>query len=211
MSAPDPLAPEMPRPGAGDALRDELVAALDHDLRTALTTVLGALQTMARPELAPADPDLGQLLSAGLAQAQRLRRLLDELPGAVSAGRPEPLPPTELAHLISQAADAVDGVAARVEVPGDLPPVWVSAPGLRRALAGTLARGGGGRGARVTVAADGPDCRITITRQGDGAPVAPGFVARLVGAMGGRVEATGDPGAPGLCLIFPGACGAPAA
>jgi len=117
------------------ALRTELTAAVDHDLRTALTTVLGALQTLARPELAPADPDLAALVSSALAQAQRMRRLLDELVAASSScGRP--LLPHDLAHLVGEAAGGGSGVT--VDVPADLAPAHLSAPGLRRALAGIL-------------------------------------------------------------------------
>lgn len=196
----------MPAPDTTSALRDELVAALDHDLRTALTTVLGALQTLARAQPSPADPDLAPLLASALAQAQHMRCLLDELPWAASLNGPQPLAPADLAWLVRGATNTGDGGPARVDVPDDLPPVVVSAPGLRRVLAGILGRGGGIPGARVTVAADGADCRITITREGGEVPGVSGSGARLLQAMGGRVEETAGAESPGLCLVFPAAC-----
>jgi len=196
------LLPEQEEP-----LRAELIAALDHDLRTSLTTILGALQTLARPDLAPADPELAQLLSSALAQAQRMRRQLDELPGAVSPDPGRPLAAPGLAYLIREAAEAADA-AVEVEVPAGLPPVCVSAPGLRRALAGILAKAGASAGTRVAVAADGPDCRITITREGDNPPSVPAAVVRLVATLGGRTERTADDEAPGVCLVFPADWGA---
>ena len=182
------------------ALRAELSAAVDHDLRTALTTVLGALQTISRPELAPADPDLAALLSSALGQAQRMRRLLDELVAASSPlGRP--LLPADLAHLIGEAAG--EGPATTVDVPADLDPVHLSAPGLRRALAEIL-RAALLRGpARVTVAHEDGNFRITITAGGGEPPAVPRSAARLVETMGGMIEQAPDAGAPILRLSFP--------
>ena len=205
--APSPAAAVATLPEQEEPLRVELIASLDHDLRTSLTTVLGALQALARPDLAPADPDLAQLLSSALAQAQRMRRLLDELPGAASPGPGRPLAAAELASLIREAAGAA-GSAVEVEVAAGLPDVRLSAPGLRRALAGILARAGVSAGTRVAVTADGPDCRITITREGDSPPPMPAAVARLVTTLGGRTERTADDKAPGVCLLFPADWGA---
>ncbi len=185
----------------GDAFRTELIAAVSHDLRTALTTVLGALQTIARPELAPADPDLAALFSSALGQAQKMRRLLDELAAAASPDE-RPLLPQDLARLIREAADD-DPVT--VEMPADLAPAHLSGPGLRRALAGILHGVRVRAPARVAVADDHGDCRITVGAAGDDPPTAPQSTALLVAAMGGNIEETTDGGAPTLRLTFPGA------
>ncbi len=191
------------------ALRTELIAAVDHDLRTSLTTVLGALQTMARPELAPADPDLAALLSSALAQAQKMRRLLDELLAASSPAGGRPLLPPELAYLLREVAGTGDGGAITVEVPTDLDPVCLSAPGLRRALAGILSRVPLRAGTRVAVSGEEGDCRITIAAEGQAPWRVPGLTARLVAAMGGRIEEAGTAESRALRLIFPGACRVP--
>lgn len=185
----------------GDAIQTELIAAVTHDLRTALTTVLGALQTIARPELAPADPDLAALFSSALAQAQKMRRLLDELTAAASPHE-QPLAPQDLARLIGEAAG---DSPITVEMPDDLAPVHLSAPGLRRALAGIL-RGVRLRGpVRVAVADDVGDCRITVLAAGDDPATVPQPTARLTAAMGGRIEETTDADGLTLRLTFPGA------
>jgi len=201
----EPVQPRTTGRQDGDACRTELIAAVSHDLRSALTTVLGALQTIARPELAPADPDLAALFSSALAQAQKMRRLLDEL-GDAASPHERPLLPQDLARLIREAADD-DPVA--VEMPADLAPAHLSAPGLRRALAGIL-RGIRARGpARVAVADDHGDCRITVGAAGDDPPTVPQSTARLVAAMGGHIEETKDGDVPSLRLTFPVALQAP--
>jgi signal transduction histidine kinase len=62
----------------------DLVAALSHDLRGALTTVAGALQTLARHHDGPADPQLQQVIRSGLDGSDRMKRLLDDF--LVAAG-----------------------------------------------------------------------------------------------------------------------------
>jgi signal transduction histidine kinase len=204
---PDPPNPaaELPlREGEG-AVRAELIAALDHDLRTSLTTVLGALQTMARPELAPTDPEAAQLVSSALAQAQRMRRLLDELPAAASPGQGRGLDSADLTRLIRQAADPDNEAAVVIEVPAELPTLALSAAGLQRVMAGILGRVGRRPGTRVVVMHDDGSCRITITAGGGEPPAVPSLTARLVTAMGGRVEQTKEAGSPAVSLVFPGA------
>jgi K+-sensing histidine kinase KdpD len=205
-------AEEQARRFEGEAtLRAEVVAAVDHDLRTPLTTILGALQTMARPELAPADPDLAALLVSALGQAQRMRRLLGDLliGASPAARRSEVLLPGGLATLIEEAADAGmgSGYPVEVQVPADLPPAVCDAPALRRALAGILRQlRRRGVGARVVVAARGEDCLITVATDGDGPMPVPDLSARLVSAIGGRIEeADATEGAAAVRLVLPGA------
>lgn len=208
--APAPAAGRSIAPAADTALRWELVAALDHDLRTSLTTVLGALQTLAHPERAPVDPDLAELLSAALAQAQKMRRLLDELPTTAAPEDAAPLLPPEVADLIRRAAETGDPAMLTVEVPDDLGPLRLPAPGLRRALAGILRRAGPPRhGMRVEASSRGGDCLFAITVAEDRLPAVPQLSRRLIAAMGGRIEEAPAPGSPALRLFFPGAvrCG----
>lgn len=209
MFAPDsarssPAPAERPRPGGEESLRGELIAALDHDLRTSLTTILGALQTLAREQPAPADPDLAQLLASALAQAQHMRHLLDELPGAASLDGEGPLAPADLIWLVRGVTDTGDGGSARVEVPDDLPPVALPAPGLRRVLAGILKRAPH-RGVRVEASGRGEDCLFTITTEEDRPPTVSPSARRLIAAMGGWIEDAQATGSPALRLVFPGA------
>jgi signal transduction histidine kinase len=177
------------------ALRDGLVAAVDHDLRTPLTTILGALQTAARPELAPADPEVALLLASALGQAQRMRRLLADL-----------LIASALATLIGEAAEAGMGrePALQVEVAEDLPLVSVNAAALRRALAGVLRelrrRSMGGR---VTVSRTDASWRITVTPDGGGPLQVPPLSSLLLTRLGGKVMEDDAPGGAVLHLLLP--------
>jgi hypothetical protein len=168
--------------------------------------VLGALQTLAHPERAPADPDLTDLLSAALAQAQKMRRLLDELPTTTAPGDAAPLLPPEVADLIKRAGKTGDHAMITVEVPDDLGRLRLPAPGLRRALAGILGRvGSPHHGVRVVASSRGGDCLFTITAGEGSLPTVPQLSRRLVAAMGGRIEEARGPGSPALRLFFPGA------
>lgn len=191
------------------ALQAEVVAAVDHDLRTPLTTILGALQTLARPEYAPADPDLAALLSSALGQAQRLRSLLGDLLLVSSpAARREPLLPAALRALIAEAARTGMGGGATVpiEIPAGLPPVTTDPPALRRVLDGVLRRAcRRGLAARVEVAAWGEDVVIAVSADGPG-PLVPELSARLAAAMGAVLEESADTAGKALVQIqLPGA------
>jgi len=200
---------EARRAVATAALQAEVVGAVDHDLRTPLTTVLGALQTLARPEFAPADPDLAALLSSALGQAKRLRLLLGDLLLASSTTcRTEALPPEALRSLIAEAARGGmgDGAAVPVEIPAGLPPVAVDPPALRRVLDGVLRRAcRRGLTARVEVAAWGEDAAIAVVADGEG-PLVPELSAQLAAAMGATLdEAQSAAGTAVVQLVLPGA------
>jgi signal transduction histidine kinase len=190
-------------------LQAEVVAAVDHDLRTPLTTVLGALQTLARPEFAPADPDLAALLSSALGQAKRLRSLLGDLLLPSSAvTRSGALTPEALRSLIAEAARSGmgGGTTVPVAIPAGLPPLTANPPALRRVLDGVL-RSACRRGlaARVEVAAWGGDAVIAVEADGPG-PLVPGLSARLATAMGATLEESSDAAGHALVqLVLPGA------
>ncbi|MBM3695708.1 MAG: HAMP domain-containing histidine kinase [Actinobacteria bacterium] len=173
------------------ALLAEVMAAVDHDLRAPLTTILGALQTLTRPEHRPGDSDLGALLDGALEQARRLRFLLGDLQlAAPSASRRETLPPAGLQALIAEAARSGMGATASlpIEVPSDFPPAAVDPPALRRTLDGVLRRACRlGLAARVEVAAWGDDAMIAVTAHGTGSLVPP-LSARLAEAMGASLQ-----------------------
>lgn len=191
------------------ALQAEVVRAVDHDLRTPLTTVLGVLQTLARPEYSPTDPDLAALLSSALGQAKRLRFLLNDLLLASSpASRREALLPDVLAALITEAARSGmgEGATVPIEVPASLPPATVDPPALRRTLDGVLRRAcRRGLTARVEVAAWGEDAVIAVSADGAG-PLVPDLSARLAAAMGAILEeSSAADGTAVVQLVLPGA------
>ena len=60
-------------------MKTDFVSVVSHELRTPITTILGSLDTLTRPELAPQDPIAYGLLETAQRQAQRLRRLIEDL------------------------------------------------------------------------------------------------------------------------------------
>ncbi len=60
-------------------LKTDFVSVVSHELRTPLTSIIGILATLSRPEFAPDDPDAAQLLSTARRQANRLKRLIEDL------------------------------------------------------------------------------------------------------------------------------------
>ena len=191
------------------ALQADLAGAVDHDLRTQLTTVMGALQTLARPEWAPADAELAALLESAVRQARRMGSLLGDLSlTSPSTSRREALPPDALRALLAEAARAGIGGAARVpiEIPAGFPPAAVDPPALRRALDGVLRRACRlGLAARVEVAAWGDDAVIAVCAEGPG-PLVPDLTTRLAAAMGARIEeSVGADGSTVVQLTLPGA------
>jgi signal transduction histidine kinase len=191
------------------ALQAEVVSAVDHDLRTPLTTILGALQTLARPEFCPPDPDLAALLTSALGQAKRLRSLLGDLLLVSSpACRRETVLPGDLRALIAEAARSGmgEGTAVPIEIPAGLPPVGIDPPALRRVLDGVLRRAcRRGLAARVEVAAWDDDALIAVSADGAG-PLVPDLSARLAAAMGATLEDSNDTAGNALVqLLLPGA------
>lgn len=60
-------------------LKTDFVSVVSHELRTPLTSIIGGLETLARPELAPTEPAAVDLLGSARKQANRLRRLIEDL------------------------------------------------------------------------------------------------------------------------------------
>jgi len=60
-------------------LKTDFVSVVSHELRTPLTSIIGSLRTLQRPELAPQNPDAVELISTATKQANRLRRLIEDL------------------------------------------------------------------------------------------------------------------------------------
>lgn len=60
-------------------MKTDFVSVVSHELRTPLTSIIGSLDTLARPELASNHPSANGLLSSARAQSTRLRRLIEDL------------------------------------------------------------------------------------------------------------------------------------
>jgi K+-sensing histidine kinase KdpD len=60
-------------------LKSDFVSVVSHELRTPLTSIIGSLDTIARPELAPGNDAALSLLNSARSQAGRLRQLIENL------------------------------------------------------------------------------------------------------------------------------------
>ncbi len=60
-------------------MKSDFVSTVSHELRTPLTSIIGSLDTVNRPELAPAQATAQQLLATARISAGRLQRLIDDL------------------------------------------------------------------------------------------------------------------------------------
>jgi K+-sensing histidine kinase KdpD len=60
-------------------MKTDFVSTVSHELRSPLTSIIGSLDTVNRPELAPAEPTSQQLLLSARRQAGRLQRLIEDL------------------------------------------------------------------------------------------------------------------------------------
>lgn len=60
-------------------MKTDFVSTVSHELRSPLTSIIGSLDTVNRPELAPPEPASQQLLISARRQAGRLQRLIEDL------------------------------------------------------------------------------------------------------------------------------------
>ncbi|MFQ5522633.1 MAG: ATP-binding protein [Acidimicrobiia bacterium] len=60
-------------------MKSDFVSTVSHELRSPLTSIIGSLDTVSRPELAPKEPTSQQLLMSARRQAGRLQRLIENL------------------------------------------------------------------------------------------------------------------------------------
>lgn len=60
-------------------MKSDFVSVVSHELRTPLTSIIGSLDTVNRPELAPAASTARELITTARRQAGRLQRLIDDL------------------------------------------------------------------------------------------------------------------------------------
>ncbi len=155
-------------------IKSDFVSVVSHELRTPVTTILGSLDTLTRPELAPRDPIAHGLLETAQRQAQHLRRLIEDLLVASRVDRSK-LPSQTRPISISAALEAVaagrqpDRVQYSVE-PDDLS-VLADPDHLNRVLINLLdnaSRYAPGSGIEITAQPHGPQAAISIIDHGPG-------------------------------------------
>jgi len=164
--------------------------AVSHDLRTPLTTIVAALQTMSRSGLDLSMPDTRSLLDSALGQADRMRRATDDL--LLASGeeaRRVPVPAEQVLTLVRDIAGAGDGVPPEVRAGPTLPETTTDVHHLERALTDLI---GGRYGAADTISVENRSAGLAIVV----APAPPedrlAFAKQLIESAGGRIEWTAD-------------------
>lgn len=157
-----------------DRLRSALLSSVSHDLRTPLTSVLAAAADLQREAPHP-------LLTVIEAEAARLNRFVSNLldMARVEAGamrlRIEPVDLTDaVAGAVADTRPALDGHAIRLEVPPNLPLVFVDAQLFHHCLLNLLDNAGryGATGTPITVRAERSfgELRLSVLDEGPGLP-----------------------------------------
>ncbi|HVX20503.1 MAG TPA: ATP-binding protein [Acidimicrobiales bacterium] len=165
-----------------DRLRDAMMGAVSHDLRTPLASVKTAVTTLRRSgaDLNAADQD--ELLALIEEQSDTLDRLVDNLLDMtrIQAGA------LELRRDITTVADVVAGAlrtsaahagpAVAVDLPADLPPVDVDQLLMERVLANLLENAARhnpeGRAVEITATAGEDRVAVAVVDHGPGVPAA---------------------------------------
>ena len=191
-------------------LRADLLAAVSHDLKTPLATMLLTLQSLMKFEDAHDPATRRELLGLAEAETARLNamvaNLLDvnRLDAGALAVRPEPVSPAELAaQAARRAAPALAGRKLELQVAPDAAPLLVDPALFESALANVLENAGKyapvGSTVEVRSGVDGERGWIEVLDEGCGFPAE---IEPLFGKFTRGVAGDGRPPGTGLGLAI---------
>jgi two-component system sensor histidine kinase KdpD len=148
-----------------DAIKTAVLRAVSHDLKSPITAILAAADSLRSGRLELGGEDREALLDAIATESHRLDRLVQDLLdlSRLQAGAAEPMRelwPVE--ELVAQALDEIGPAAdlVSVTIPADLSPVQVDAGQVRRALANLL-----DNALKFTHPSEGVSVRVNATRR----------------------------------------------
>jgi signal transduction histidine kinase len=159
-------------------LKTDFVSVVSHELRTPLTSILGSLRTLARPELAPQDPNARELLGTALKQTDRLRRLIEDLlvvsrlDNRAIPIRPEAI---DVRSFVTDVVRTVGGAEGRtaIEIAPDLTFIEADPEHLRRVITNLIENAvkySGDSRIEVFLRASGSEVWISVADHGPGIP-----------------------------------------
>jgi len=186
-------------------VKSDLLAAVSHDLRTPLTTILFTLESLQKFGETHDEAERAELLALAAGETARLSRLVSDLldMGRIEANavavKPSPIPPAELvASALQRAGAALAGKTVVNEATPEAPEVLVDRALAETALANVLENAGkyAPDGSRVVVRAGARDGMgvIEVLDEGPGfaGPSEPLFAKFTRGATGdGRPSGAG--------------------
>ncbi len=159
-------------------LKSDFVSVVSHELRSPITSIIGSLRTVMRPEL-DADSETARDLLAGAArQADRLRALIEDLlvtsrlDSDALPVRPET---TRLEGLVAELLDDLTPGPAQIvtQIAADLPAVEVDPDHMRRILRNLIENAqkyAGDGDIEVEAKLSGRQVRISVVDHGPGIP-----------------------------------------
>ncbi|MBM7806879.1 signal transduction histidine kinase [Geodermatophilus bullaregiensis] len=166
-----------------ETLRGDFVAAVSHELRTPMTGILGNIEVLLDGDAGALNPMQALMLATVEREAQRLRRLIEDLltTAHIESGAPSAPEDAEvdLAAVAEAAAADVAGQLTRRRqrlVPALTGPAWVrgDAAGLRGVVAELLSNAAtvspAGAAVRLSCTRDGGDVVLAVADSGPGIP-----------------------------------------
>lgn len=159
--------------------REAFIDVISHELRTPITTILGATEILSRPDRVQ-DPQVrATILADARAESERLYRLVEDLVvlGRVERGRlVVDVEPLELRRLlercVAQLRAELPSIDIVLAIPAALPIVSGEATYVEQILRNLLENAAkyspAGTTVIVAVAADGPDVIVSVTDSGPG-------------------------------------------
>jgi signal transduction histidine kinase len=129
-----------------DALKDEFVATVSHEVRTPLSAIYGASMTLQRNDLEVSEENQARLVAIIASEADRLARIINEilLANHIDSGRlrmaRERVDVTDLARGVVETLRMVAPESIRIDLAGSdgLPPIETDGDRLRQVLANLL-------------------------------------------------------------------------
>jgi len=169
--------------GETEQLRSALLASVSHDLRTPLTAMRGAIDSLLTLDGQLAVADRRELLESTRDEAERLDRYIQNLldmtrlgHGGLKLARDWVAPEDIVASALQRLRPVLAPLSVETAIPAGLPLLYVHAALIEQALVNVLENAArfsppGGR-VRVALDSDGEELRIAVSDQGPGIPEA---------------------------------------
>jgi two-component system sensor histidine kinase KdpD len=163
-----------------DSVKTTILRAVSHDLRSPLTAIRVAAESLVSPSVALHEEARARQIDTLLVEVHRLDRLVANLLdlSRLEAGAAEPrralVPVDELVAQALAGFPAPEQARVHVDLPPDVPAVEVDAVQLERVLANLIANALAvsppGAAVRLDVTAQGPDVVVRVADDGPGIP-----------------------------------------